>query len=301
MILEKISRIIISGGFKETRDIQGNAVIYNVSEVLTEEERTKPIPNLPDKMFEQSMVMHDGKILICGGNDDRKCFVLEQGTWKEHSTLNMKRDCHSTVTTQNATFLFGGLYSRATYEYLPKGSKTWILGKTEIPDGVCFGSAVAVKSEQEIWLIGDNMTNFSKRILSFNINDHTFRILPFKSKMSRNDHRCATIPHTNKVMITGGYNFDILNSTEIIDTETGEVTLASPMNTKRAWHGIGILTIKGEDRVAVFGGVDGIRLDSVESYNTKTGKWEISNVKLKKPKSNFSFLTVKLSDIISKP
>ena len=146
------------------------------------------------------------------------------------------------------------------------------------------------------------MTNFSKRILSFNVKDHTFRVLPSKSKASRNDHRSAFIPNTNKVITTGGYNNDgIESSTEILDTETGEVTLASPMNTKRAWHGMGILMINGEDRVAVFGGVDGkSRLDSVETYNTKTGKWEISNIKLKKPKSNFSFLTVKLSDIISK-
>ena len=79
--------------------------------------------------------------------------------------------------------------------------------------------------------------------------------------------------------------------------------MASPMNSKRYGHGMGVLTIKGEDRLAVLGGSsNGIRnnrLDSVETYNAKTEKWEISDIKLSEPKSYFGFLTVKLSDIIS--
>ena len=307
LISEKVSQIVIAGGYRDTSGIQG--VRLGVIEILTGDKPTKLIPDLPENIVDStSLVLHNGNILLCGGYNEKKCFILEHGTWKEHSTLNMKRTFHSIATTQNATFIFGGLYSRWTYEYLPRGSKTWIMGKTEIPEGVCHVSAVTVKSEQEILLIGDNRT-FDKRILTFNVNDHTFRVLPFKTKASRNDHRCAFIPNTNKVIITGGRNNDdILSSTEILDTETGEVTMRNPLNTKRAWHGIGILTINGEDRVAVFGGWDGEirdekldRLDSVELYNRKTGKWEVSNIKLKKPKSNFSFLTVKLSDIISKP
>ena len=54
---------------------------------------------------------------------------------------------------------------------------SWLLGKTEIPGGYANGCAIAVKSEQEIWLIGGSGTE--KRILSFNVNDHTFKELPF--------------------------------------------------------------------------------------------------------------------------
>ena len=65
-------------------------------------------------------------------------------------------------------------------------------------------------------------------------------------------------------------------------------------------HGMGVVTINGEDRLAVFGGYDGgTTLDSVELYNSETEKWEISDLKLNKARSGFSCLTVKLGDIIS--
>ena len=228
----------------------------------------------------------------------QKCLKFDHGTWKQHSTLNKERVRHSTVTTQTATFLFGGLYSRKTFEYLPKGSTTWLMGKTEIPGGFSNGCAIAVKSDQDILLIGGSGTE--KRILSFSVNDHTFTELPFQLNVGRFGHRCAYIPNTKKVMITGGIHHRYFKSTEILDTENGTVTMASPMNHTRSEHGIGVLTIKGNERLAVLGGNEGMisRLDSVETFNSQTGKWERSDIKLNEKKSNFGFVNVKLSDII---
>ena len=117
----------------------------------------------------------------------QKCLQLDHGTWKEHSTLNKERLFHSAVTTQTATFLFGGDYSRKTYEYLPKDSTTWLMGKTEIPGGFSRGCAIAVKSDQEIWLIGGRRTY--KRILSFNVKDHSFQELPSQLNVGRDESR----------------------------------------------------------------------------------------------------------------
>ena len=101
-------------------------------------------------------------------------------------------------------------------------------------------------------------------------------------------------------MITGGYSYGILDSTEVLDTEDGSVTMASPMNYKRYAHGIGVVTINGKDRLAAFGGYDGrTKLDSVELYNSETEHWEISDFKLSKARYDFSFLTVKVGDILS--
>ena len=76
--------------------------------------------------------------------------------------------------------------------------------------------------------------------------------------------------------------------------------MASPMNSKRSSHGMGIVTIKGKDRLAVFGGYDGGNyLDSVEFHNTHMEKWEMTDFKLSKAKACFSFLTVNLGDILS--
>ena len=222
---------------------------------------------------------------------------MDHGTWKEHSTLNVERAWHSAVTTQEATFLFGGTYSETTYEYLPKDSTKWLMGKTEIPAGFMRGCALAVKSGQEIWLIGGCS---GKRILNFDVESRIFQILPFQLNVGRYGHSCAFIPNTNKIMITGGYNDGSLDSTEILNTEGGSVTMASPMNSKRWHHGVGVVTINGEDKIAVFGGYDGrTQVDSVELYNIQTEKWEMTDFKLREPKHGFSFLTIKLGDIFS--
>ena len=210
-------------------------------------------------------------------------------------TLNQLRYYHSAVTTQTATFIFGGSHSRETYEYLPKGSTTWRMGKTEIPGGFFYGCAIAVKSDHEIWLIGGQTTE--NRILSFNVIDHTFKELPFQLNVGRYGPRCAFIPNTKKVMITG----DSFNkSLEIVDIENGSVTMVSFMKSIRYRHGMGMLTINGEDRLAVFGGIDGSNwLDTVELYNPKTEQWETSDIKLSEQKYYFGFLSAKLSDILS--
>ena len=209
--------------------------------------------------------------------------------------LMQKRVEHSAVTTQAATFVFGGGISNKTYEYLPKDSTKWLMGKTEIPGrGFYNGCAIAVKSGQEIWLIGGFETE--KRILSFDVESHTFQVLPFQLNVGRWRHRCAFIPNTNKIMITGGNS----SSTEVLDTEDGSVTMASSMNSKRYGHGMDVITINGEDRIVVFGGFDGRNyLDCVEVYNTNTEKWEMTNLKLSKAKYGFSFLAIKLGDILS--
>ena len=269
---------------------------------ITGDVGVKQLSNLPKSIRVASMVAHNGKILLCGGWDNyQKCLQLDHGTWKEHSTLNEERVAHSAVKTKAATFVFGGgcSYSSKTYEYLPKDSTEWIMGKTEIPGGFSYGSAIAVKSGQEIWLIGGLRTK--KRILSFDVQSQTFQVLPFQLNVGRKGHRCAFIPNTNKIMITGGKGDSFLDSIEILDTDYGNVAMASPMNTKRYGHGMDVITIDGKDRLVVFGGYDGTNfLDNVELYNTQTEKWETSDFKLSRAKFGFSFLTVKLRDILSK-
>ena len=91
----------------------------------------------------------------CIVNKPSKCFQLENGTWKEHSTLNHERYNCATVSTEKGTFVFGGnadmCGSSKSYEYLPIGSRIWKNGKgTQIPGGFEKGCAIEVKSRNEI-------------------------------------------------------------------------------------------------------------------------------------------------------
>ena len=273
-------------------------------EVLAGDLGTKQLPSLPVQNYSSSMVLHNESILLSGGvNIFQKCLQFDNGTWKQHSTFNRERADHSVVTTQTATFVFGGRLSYKTYEYLPKNGTRWLMGKTKIPRGFWNGCAIAVKSGEEIWLIGGHDTE--NRILCFHVNDHTFQILPFDLNVGRRGPRCAFIPKTNKIMITGGYSIDFvslfeeLNSTEIMDIDNGSVTMASPMNSKRYDHGMGVVTINHEDRLAAFGGyARKDRLDSFELYDSKTEKWETTDIKLNQPKSDYGFLSVKLAQFL---
>ena len=190
--LGRISGIIVAGG-----NFSSNA------DFLTGDLGIKQVPKLPKEICSSSMVVHNGTIILCGGwGNSNKCLKLYQGTWKEHSSFNKKRALHSVVTTSTATFVFGGCFSNSkTYEYLPKNSTKWLMGKTKIPGGFIAGCANAVKFDREIWLIGGWTTE--KRILSFNVESHTFQVLPFQLNVGRWGHRCAFIPNTNKIMITG--------------------------------------------------------------------------------------------------
>ena len=81
------------------------------------------------------------------------------------------------------------------------------------------------------------------RILCFDVVSHTFQVMPFQLNVGRLNVGRQFIPNTNKIMITGGCNVD---STEILDAKDGSVTMASPMNSKRVDHGMGIITVNGE-------------------------------------------------------
>ena len=293
-LLERISCILVAGGIEAEN--KGSSV-----GVLTGDLGTIQLPNLPSNIFGSSAILHNGTMLLCGGrNNYQWCLQLDCRIWKKHSILNDQRGLHSAVTTQTATFLFGGCHSKESYEYLPKDSTTWLMGKNEIPGGFCDGYAIASKSGQEIWLIGGNETE--NRIIKFDVKNHRFHFLSTQLNVGRRGHRCAIIPGTNKIMITGGIGISnvFLDSTEILDIAEEKVTMASPLNPKRVGHGIGIVTINGKEKMVAFGGFDDRRtlVDEVQVYNVQTEKWEASDIKLSEPKHNFGFTSVTLKDII---
>ena len=269
------------------------------------------LPNLPKEITKDeystncSMFIHDGALMVCGGGTNMyyvgnygiaepwKCFQLDNGIWKEHSTLNQKRGCSAIVTTNKGTFVFGGNQFCKSYEYLPIGSNKWKNGKPgRLPGGIFDACAIEVKSKQEIWLIGGNPK--TKRILSFDVNSHTSKVLPFKLIKEREYHACAFIPGTSKILVTGGISGVIhQTSCEIIDTENGTVKMASDMNYVRCSHGMGVINVNGEERLAVFGGTDGYAHDSIELYNPKTQKWELAkDLAIDIPRSSFGFTNI---------
>ena len=250
-----------------------------------------------------NLALHDGEILRIGGST-RECnkLLFASPNNEYHSVLtSLRMEPPSVVTTETATFVFGSNSygaGRTTYEYLEKGSTTWQEGKIPIPGGFALGGAIAIN--QEILLIGGLGTG--KRILSFDVNNHSFKELSTKLNKRRYGHNCAIIPGTKNVMITGGMGGFLgregLESTEIFDAENGSITMGSPLNSKRIHHGLGVITINDEDRLVVFGGLGYENYGSVEIYHDSTEEWETKSMNLNSPPCYLAYLSVRLGDII---
>ena len=305
IVIVKSPCIVIAGG--DNRKEEGGSKPLTSVEVISSFSREKmELPSLPEEITQDvistkcSMFIHDGALMVfaCTGTysflkNPWKCFEFNNGKWKEHSTLKRNRSCSTTVATDKGTFIFGGNESHKTFEYLPIGSQKWKNGKKgQLPGGFFYGCAIQIKNKHEILLIN----GITDKILSFNINSHTSQELPFRLNFQREFPACAYIPGTNKILVTGGISGAIHQSScEIIDTEDGTVKMASDMNYARCTHGVGIINVNGEDRLAVFGGsgYGGRRHDSIELYNAKTQKWELTeDFKLNVPRSGFGFVNI---------
>ena len=237
--------ILIAGGY-------GSNYLASVEVISKYVRNNIQLPDLPKFITSSpSMVNHNGAILLCGStNNLRTCLQMETNIWNHHSNLNKKRNFASAVATNTATFIFGGSESSDTYEYLEQGSSTnWQEGNERIPGlGFKRGCAVAV-SDEEVWIIGGWHTG--SRILSFNTRNHKFKeVTTIQLKEGRGAQKCIQIPGTTKIIVSGGRDPSSgkqLDSAEIIDFESKSVKNTGKMNFKRVYHGIGILTLDGED------------------------------------------------------
>ena len=217
----------------------------------------KQLPKLPNHFVSDFLTTHN-KAIIVGGrssyNHAYKCLKLHHGSWTTHSLFYEQRIWASAVTTDIATFIFGGAspqhrrYGRS-YEYLPNDSSSWKVGKSEIPIEFQQGSAMSIPSEKYIWLLG-SLSNM-RSIIKFDIYAHTFKVLPLQLKEGRFQHRCIVIPGTKNILITGGRTTgrSYLNPTEILDTENEVIVSGPPMNQSRAEHTIGN---KGDKNLSIF-------------------------------------------------
>ena len=317
---------IILSGQNESNADKG----YSYVEVITGDFGKLQLPNLLT-IGGHCLAMHNGALVSCGGHAGKnyrdsfgmglksslRCLQLDaiSRSWKFHSVLNEDKEYMRTaataVTTKAGTFLLGFDYP-LKLEHLPEKAKKWRQVDFDDPDGNFLGllnhtSAVVHQSNQIVWIFGPenvSLLHLVKRSISK---------LASKLNVPRYNPRCSYLPNTKKIIITGGIKWipgpdgdgdfgEPLEATEIFDTEDRTITMASPMNHMRYNHGIGTITIQGEDRVAVFGGTStsNFSLDNLELYNAKTDLWELSKIKLKENYDEVTCVTVKLGEILSK-
>merc|ERR1711902_408313 len=100
------------------------------------------------------------------------------------------------------------------------------------------GCAVEFPDKQEILLIGGDGPYTRRRILNFDIETQSFERMNVPLIRKRRAHTCARVRDTS----------------EILNLNDNTIRRGNPMNTKRSFHGMAVITIDNEDRLAVFGG-----------------------------------------------
>ena len=289
------SIVLVAGGY-----VNGNNEDRYFSEIIAENDYDqRALPYLPQgtEYSGASLLNHNKTMLYC---EDKYCLQLKLGSltsiWAHHSNLNKYRTYSSGVSTNSASFLFGGYYSGNSYEYMEFGSDVWKNGHTSLPTSFQYGCGVAL-SNQQILIIGGStsQSSYDSLILSFDTLKHTFTQLFIQLETGRKYHACSRIPNTEKILVSGGQRSGAYeNSTEIIDMATQGVTYTGSMNSVRYYHGMGIMTIGNEDKVITFGGRNNSEyLDNIEVYHEDTQSWELLGNKLSQPKYEFGYLSIK--------
>ena len=229
-----------------------------------------------------SLGYHHGDVTLLGANPNRRdCLkVKETEYWKKYNMFLVKRTNHASVSTKKGLYVFGGIENCQSYEYLPKDSTTWLMGKNEIP--ISFRNGCAIYLHGNIYLIG----NWSDQIIKFDVIQETFEVLTTKLTSKRMWTRCGIIPHSKKIIITGGHDFDgPVDYCEIYDTESGSVTFTKPMKKKRYDHALVTMPLNGKDKIIVFGGrafsenPQNIEVLDVEKLEWNSIDLDVNNVK----------------------
>ena len=284
---------LIVGGWDD------NSILLKTTEIIPKGRTcsSNSLPSLPTGISRQPSLVQtsEEEILLCGElNNEQKCLELKDNQWQEHSNLKNSRSYASAASMPGGIFLFGGMDSRTTWEWLrlPSGTNQWQSGNTNIPGiGDDRGCAVMI-NDTEILLIGGVLGNF-KRVLKFNTNTKEFTNLGDVLNLERWGHACTL--YEDQVFIAGGRDSsdNTLKSTEIIKlNDLTKAHYAGDLVQARLGHGLVVVHVDNKPTVLAVGGFGNGYLDSIEMWNPTTETWTMTEMKLSEPKYNFGILSL---------
>ena len=253
------------------------------------------IPNLPQPIYgTPSMFQHGSEVILCGGSaNDKNCFKLKESTWSPYNELKNSRVDATTISTNKATYIIGGRYSRATSEILNTDSDTWMSGPT-LPNNHFIGCGVQI-SDTELIVTGGYGTE--TQILRLNMKNSTWTESEISMVQGRRGHGCLF--YQSKVILAGGYdtNGNTLKTTEIVQiSENGKLSLrkAGNLNVARVNHGMGVIKIRNTPKAIAYGGLNEFddALNSVDIWDDASEIWLASNLTLNISRWSFGYDTL---------
>ena len=271
------------------------------------------LPLLPEANFSHSMVVtNNNELLVLGGhslnqkgpNDKAKiCLIYKDNEWRHHSMFNLKRAYSCAITMPDGIYVFGGTLfdtpsSHYSCELLPNNQSQWNVIDASFPRfGMMMAHCVAISSSKILFTGG--VRPVSKRLTTFDTMNKTWKN---EGKLIHERWGHASFQFNGKVIITGGKNdTDVLRSTEVLTLKSMKLKEGGRLNEPRWGHGMGIIDVKGIQKLVVFGGspekspfllsddADEIQLTSIEAWNDVEECWVTTDLHLPDGLSHFAF------------
>ena len=112
--LVRISGLLIVGGYGNS-----STVVLSSVEFISPATGNMKLARL--KTAKGSLAKHDGTIVSCGGVKNFSSYpTFDHGKWKRNSVFTEERVYASAVSTDSATFIFGGRKNPNTFDYCRK-------------------------------------------------------------------------------------------------------------------------------------------------------------------------------------
>ena len=261
---------------------------------------TCKIQPFAEGVFGHSMVVNNNnELMVFGGQGQSEkskvCLVYKNNEWTHHSIMVMGRIHSCSIVMPNGIYVFGGRpcfppMSHLSCEFLPNDQLYWSILHTQIPrPGLSMASCVAISPFEIIFTGG--VAPASKRIMVFNTLTKEWNLNGEELIHGRWGHKSFLF--NGKLIITAGQNeTGVLSSTEILELKSWKPKESGRLHEARWGHGIGVINIKGKQKLLVFGGWSvnrKIRHTSVEAWNDDEECWEKSELCLPQGISHFAY------------
>ena len=256
------------------------------------------IPSLPKAIWgvPSLFLTSENNILLCGGTrNEYECLEMKVNNWIHHSDLIEKRGKATSVTMAKGTFIFGGVHSRNTWEWLPSGNSTWVQGGN-IPDpGFSSGCGVPISTNEILLIGGGDLTDFSQtdRILKFNVETNEWTEMDEKLYPPNHGHSCLLFK--NNIIVSGGGGGPMSDLTLIMNKDSLTMRETSNMNEKRREHGLVVAHYNNQTTVLAIGGMSNgwKETASVEKWDPESEAWSLADdLTLSEAKYGFGALSV---------
>ena len=186
--------------------------------------------------------------------------------------------------------------SRNTWEWLPSGSSTWVLGGN-IPDpGFFDGCGVPISTNEILLVGGQGEEETMDRILKFNVETNDWTEMNETIQPGRYDHSC--ISFKNSIIVSGGKRppgTSPSESTQMINKDSLTVSKSSDMNQARREHRLVVAHYNNQTTVLAIGGMSNgwKETASVEKWDPESEAWSLADdLTLSEAKYGFGALSV---------